>query len=327
MSINPQMLAVRDAAATAAAYARELLMILPVAKDLTPITYVPSPYQHMTPDRWQLMLDALTFEQMDSRRVTIETAHAETYRRLLNHSDYQEWLDRGKLTQQDGFLWISGQPGAGKSTIMKFAYSKMKSKAHSRQAVIASFSFIARGESSERSILGMYRSSLFQLLQGYSDLQIMLDDPDIVPRGQNGCPSLTVLKALFRHGVSALSQRPFTYFVDALDECDQQQIVDMVRYFEDLAEKSVVNGVPFRICFSGRRYPYINIRRGIRLTLEAQQGHAEDLEKYVTRYLQLENATLVGELLEKAAGVFLWVVLVVNIPNREINHGELALRK
>ncbi|KAL4983737.1 hypothetical protein BDW68DRAFT_181317 [Aspergillus falconensis] len=325
----------RYAAATAAAYARELLAELPVAATSARIVYTPSHRQcssrEQLYERRQRLLESLRFEQIDSRKSTIKAEHAKTCQWFLSHPDYQAWLDPEQLKQNHGFLWISGKPGAGKSTMMKFAYSNMKKKARYKHAVTASFFFNARGELLERSILGMYRSLLLQLLEGYPDLQVVLDNFDLVSPNQNGCPSLNSLKGLFSDAITALYQRPFTCFIDALDECDEQQVVDMVLYFEELAEKSTAKGVPLRICFSSRHYPYINIRHGIRHTLEDQPGHAEDMAIYVTNRLQIEEPTLREELqpqlLAKAAGVFMWVVLVVDILNKEYRRRGLALRK
>ncbi len=267
---------------------------------------------------------------MDSRKLTIKTAHSKTCRWFLNHTDYQVWLDASKWTQHHGFLWISGKPGAGKSTIMKFACSNMKSKDRREGSITASFFFNARGDYLERSVVGMYRSLLLQLLEGYPDLQAVLDYPDLISLSQDSCPCLNVLKELFCNAVSALGQRSFTCFIDALDECDEQQVIDMVQYFEDLAEQSTSSRIALRICFSSRHYPYINIRRGIRLTLEDQPGHAEDLANYVASRLRINESALVEELqpqlLEKAAGVFLWIVLVVDILNKDYGRGGLALR-
>ncbi|KAH8689171.1 Pfs, NACHT and ankyrin domain protein [Talaromyces proteolyticus] len=319
----------RYAAATAAAYARELLEELPLTEAHTRVSY--SSNQCLSQEYRQALLDSLSFKQIDSRKSTIESAHQKTCRWILSHPDYEAWLDPTKLTQYHGFLWISGKPGAGKSTIMKFAYSTMKSKACSKNATTASFFFNARGEYLEKSIMGMHRSLLLQLLVGYPDLQTVLDDPNLVSQSQTGCPSLNTLKGLFSNAVAALGQRSFTCFIDALDECDEQQVVDMVQYFEDLAEQSTAKGIPFRICFSSRHYPYINIRQGIQFTLEDQSGHAEDLAAYVASRLQIKNSALVEELrpqlLGKAAGVFMWVVLVVNILNKEYRRGGLSLRK
>ncbi|KAL3481918.1 hypothetical protein BJX99DRAFT_243296 [Aspergillus californicus] len=325
----------RYAAAAAAAYARELLEVVPVAAAPARIDRISNHHRqcssHEQHERRQHLLESLRFEQINSRKSTIKTAHAKSCQWFLSHPGYKAWLDPEQLKQHHGFLWISGKPGAGKSTIMKFAHSKIKSKACYKHTVTASFFFNARGEHLEKSIPGMYRSLLLQLLEGYPDLQVVLDNFDLVPLNQNGCPSLNVLKSLFDNAVTALGQRPFTCFVDALDECDEQQVVDMVLYFEELAEKSTSKGVPLRICFSSRHYPYITIQRGIQLILEDQPGHAEDMAVYVSNRLQIRDPILIEELrpqlLVKAAGVFMWLVLVVDILNKEYRKGGLALRK
>jgi ankyrin repeat protein/nucleoside phosphorylase len=327
------------AAATAAAYARELLEMLPVDQvrvnanrtsdhhEQAPIAMAPSPYadRSSSHDNQQRLLDSLHFEQIDARKMTIERAHNKTCSWFLKHPDYQAWLDPGKLAEHHGFLWISGKPGAGKSTIMKFAYLKTR-KSH-KNTVIASFFFNARGEYLERSVSGMYRSLLRQLLLGYPDLQKVLEDPEIVPQNQNGCPPLNILKDIFQEAVSGLGQRPFTCFIDALDECDEQQIMDMVQYFKGLGEDANNDGIPLRICFSSRHYPYINIRRARRLILEHQPGHVEDLTNYITSNLETQDPELLEKLLEKANGVFLWVVLVVKILKDEMASGSLAVSK
>lgn len=160
---------------------------------------------------------------------------------------------------------------------MKFVYLKMKNRTRLKDSITASFFFNARGEYLERSILGIYRSLLLQLLEGYPDLQAILDSPELVSQDQSSCRSLNVLKDLLCDAVSALGQRSFTHFVNPLDEYNEQQVVDMLQYFEDLAEQSTANSVRLRICFSSRHYPHITIQRGIRLILEDQSGHAEDL--------------------------------------------------
>ncbi|PGH07190.1 hypothetical protein GX51_01977 [Blastomyces parvus] len=320
------------AAATAAAYTREFLEELPMTEAHVRAASMPNSLtdQSSSHERRQKLLNSLRFAQIDSRKSTIKTAHNKTCRWFLSRPDYEAWLDPAKLTQHYGFLWISGKPGAGKSTIMKFAYSEMKRKARRQDAIIVSFFFNARGEHLEKSILGMYRSLLLQLLEGHPDLQTILDDPELIPQSQNGWPSLDILKELFGNAVFALGKRSVTCFVDALDECDEQHVVEMVEFFEDLAEQSTANGVQFRICFSSRHYPYIDIQRAIRLTLEDQSGHAEDLTNYVSSRLRIDNHVLVEELrpeiLGKAAGVFMWVILVVHILNKEYRRGGLALR-
>ncbi|KAH7143367.1 hypothetical protein DER46DRAFT_456391, partial [Fusarium sp. MPI-SDFR-AT-0072] len=277
------------------------------------------------------LLESFGFEQINSRKTTIKTAYFKTCRWFLEHPDYLNWLDLEKRRNHHGFLWIRGKPGAGKSIIMKFIYTKMKRKDVPRTTLTISFFFNARGELLEKSVSGMYRSLLLQLLEGFPDVEQILDDPVLISGHQVTCPSLNVLKDLLRAAVSSLEGRTLTCFVDALDECDEQQVKDMVEFFEELAEQCMENDVRFQICFSSRHYPYIDIRSGIRLILESQDGHTEDLKNYINSHLRIQDPTLIEELkvmmIEKAAGVFLWVALVVDILNRENCRGRLALRR
>jgi hypothetical protein len=101
-------------------------------------------------------------------------------------------------------------------------------------------------------------------------------------------------------------------------------------FFEDLAENTTDNGIQSRICFSSRPYPYIAIRKGILLTLENESGHTDDLAQYVKNHLTITNPSLLADLqsqiLDKAAGIFMWIVLVAGILNKESSGGALAIR-
>lgn len=270
-------------------------------------------------------MDSLKFEQIDSRHSTIKAAYTATCKWFLQSPEYLAWIDLAKLDEHHGFLWLSGKPGAGKSTIMKFAYTRAKRAPVATKAVV-SFFFNARGDVLEKSITGLYRSLLLQLLEKFPDLQTVCEDTNLVKR--NGiCPSLEATQVLFRNAISMLGKRSLTCFIDALDECDELQVLDMVQYFEVLGQQAAEEKIELRICFSSRHYPYISIRHGLRLTLEDQKGHGEDVERYIQGNLRADPGPLVTEvqaqILQKAAGVFMWVVLVVDILNKEFSRGRM----
>jgi|ERR1712000_427889 len=126
---------------------------------------------------------------------------------------------------------------------MKFIYLETKKRSRNASTAVASFFFNARGEDLEKSVAGIYRSLLVQLLRAFPDLQSVLDDTDIIPRGQQDCPNMNALKELLRSAVTALGQRSFTSFIDALDEYDEQEVRDMVEFFEDLAETTTESSI------------------------------------------------------------------------------------
>ncbi|CZS82182.1 unnamed protein product [Fusarium graminearum] len=321
----------RYAAATAAAYAYEFLEVWGGDTQSIEAGFPLPQNGNIAPSgRREILLESLDFEDIDSRKITIKAAYSKTCQWFLKHPNYLSWTNPEDTLRHHGFLWLKGKPGAGKSTLMKFLYLRAKRKDRNSQSLTGSFFFNARGDELEKTVSGMYRSLLLQLLQGFPDLQCVLDDPELVPRGQAGCPSLNILKDLLQSAVLKLAQRSFTCYIDALDECDEQQVMDMVEYFEDLAEQCAEDGVRLQICFSSRHYPFVDIRVGLCLILEEQTGHTGDLETYIKSHLRVRDPPLLAELqermLEKAAGVFMWVVLVVEVLNVENRRGRLSLK-
>ncbi|KAK0728285.1 hypothetical protein B0T26DRAFT_848594, partial [Lasiosphaeria miniovina] len=277
------------------------------------------------------LLESLRFDQIDARQLTIKRAHIKTCTWLLQKSEYLDWLDPTKLGEHHGFLWIKGKPGAGKSTLMKFAVASARRKM--KETTIISFFFNARGDELEKSTTGMYRSLLLQLLERYPALQDVFDTLGLV--SWNGaCLKWTVesLKALFEQAVLGLGKSPLACFIDALDECDEYQIRDMLSFFEHVGEMAVQAEIRFQVLFSSRYYPHISIAKGLEFALERQEEHVKDIIDYLDSELNIGHSkhaeTIRHDLREKAAGVFMWVVLVVEILNKEYDGGRIhALQK
>ncbi|KAI1734699.1 hypothetical protein F4680DRAFT_470717 [Xylaria scruposa] len=306
------------ASAVAAAYAKELLFVIPTTRTEA------IPTREMVQERRRLLMDSLFFAKIDARHSNIKSAYGKTCTWLLSHPDYIKWLTPAEFSQHHGFLWIYGKPGAGKSTIMKYIYTR----ALEQKNTTISFFFNARGDDLEKSTQGMYRSLLHQLLKKLPDLQEVIDLPGRSGKGYNEDNwEIDVLQSLFSAAIAKLGRRRVTCFVDALDECGESQVRDMVEYFEQLGRSALETEGKLYICFSSRHYPTIFIQNGQTLTLEDQPGHGQDLEKYVRSKLQAGKGkdveSVKTELLRKAAGVFMWIVLVVSILNEEFQRGRI----
>ncbi|KAF2737240.1 hypothetical protein EJ04DRAFT_123709, partial [Polyplosphaeria fusca] len=283
-------------------------------------------------DQRQILLESLRFNQIDARQMTIKNAHAKTCKWLLTKPEYMDWLDTTKLGEHRGFLWIKGKPGTGKSTLMKFALANARKLIKDRTVI--SFFFNARGEDMEKSTIGTYRSLLLQLLERHSALQCVFDSAglsssSIRPDHKWGIESL---KSLLEQAVQNLGQSSVVCFIDALDECEEEQVRDMIQFFEHVGELSVSASIDFQVCFSSRHYPHITIRKGLSLVLEGQEGHSQDIANYLESELKIGKSKIAlqirSELQEKASGVFMWVVLVVGILNKEHDRGRIhALRR
>ncbi|KAF2818148.1 Pfs, NB-ARC and ankyrin domain protein [Ophiobolus disseminans] len=278
------------------------------------------------------MLDSLGFEQIDARQMTIKTAHAKTCKWLLKSEQYLNWLDTTKVGRHHGFLWIKGNAGTGKSTLMKFAL--VNARKTIKDHIVLSFFFNARGEDMEKSTIGTYRSLLLQLLKRLPTLQSIFDSL-ILPTSSFTADhqwNVESLKTMLEQAIRALGDSSVVCFVDALDECEEEQVRDMIQFFEHIGDLAVLHNIRFQVCFSSRHYPHITIRNGFELVLEGQEGHSQDITNYVETELKIGNSKIAqqvrAELQEKASGIFMWVVLVVRILNKESDRGQVhALRR
>ncbi len=294
-----------------------------------PPTVVPTV---LNSDERQGYFDSLRFDQIDARHATIKAAHAKTCKWLLSTSEYRDWQDVEKVSEHHGFFWIKGKPGTGKSTIMKFAYANAKKQ--TTDNIVISFFFNARGEHLEKVAEGMYRSLLFQLLDKLPELQVVFESLEIIApvRGNAYRWDIESLKLLFGCAIKRIGQRQLTCFIDALDECEEDQVRAMVNFFEHLGELAVLSQVRFQVCFSSRHYPHITISNSVELILEGQEGHKQDIASYLHTELKAGRGKRIEdiktEILDRASGIFLWVVLVVRMLNKEYDRGRIhALRK
>lgn len=305
--------------------------MVPRAVDKTKKTAELSP---LSDEDRKVLLDSLRFDQLDSRQRAIRTAHAETCGWILQTPKYLDWLEWSKVDQHGGFLWIKGKPGTGKSTLMKFALSEAR-KSTNKETII-SFFFNARGADLERTTVGMYRSLLFQLFELLPELlQAAFDAIGFAPWSITDHIewSRELLKDLLHQAVrlfpSQTTRSKCTIcFIDALDECDEDEIRDMLSFFRRLGLLALSANCRFQVLFSSRHYPHITIPKGLSLILERQAGHSDDIKTFIDSELKLGRTSLEeeirGQLQEKSSGIFMWVVLVVGILNKEYDQGRTA---
>lgn len=212
------------------------------------------------------MIDRLKFSQLDARLYNLRKAQGKTCAWLLQRKDYKEWRESDNLQSSNGFFWIKGNPGTGKSIAMKFLFQEFEKKvrrAKKKHKLVLSFFFNARGNDLEKSTLGLYRS----LLHGLFSREPTLQEDALAHCQGSGYDNilqsgwqLQMLKEVFEEAVLLLqNQEKCLYcYVDALDECPENDVRDMISYFEDLVSKT--ESKYFRVCFSSRHYPQISIR-------------------------------------------------------------------
>ncbi|KAH8707471.1 hypothetical protein GQ44DRAFT_582129, partial [Phaeosphaeriaceae sp. PMI808] len=285
-------------------------------------------------DREWACLWSLWFPSMDTRSQNLEKPAQHTCLWLLNHEVYQDWYNDRNLSKHFGLLWLKGKPGAGKSVLMKEAFRRAALKQEDSDYWTAAFFFNGKGDELEHSPVGLFRSLLHQLLPRHREHLRRLSkiwDEKKLHSGDPGVPTAPWREAELRSFFqSAFTQQPakrMLIFIDALDECDSRSIQSQAHFWREITKLAYTAGVHLNVCMSSRHFPHITVSDCAEIVVENHNG--QDIAIYVEQKFKLSIATsepqwglLRDVVLGKSAGVFLWVVLVVEELLRKWDDGK-----
>lgn len=135
--------------------------------------------QALRPYRTNIM-NSLWFQRMDDRQNMIDNKHQETLNWIfepppgynLQWSSVPEWL-RGS----DSLYWVSEKAGSGKSTLMKWLYHDSRTRdtlqiwaGKKMLFLLRCYFWISGKDEAQKSLSGLLRSILYDLLQQCPDL-------------------------------------------------------------------------------------------------------------------------------------------------------------
>jgi hypothetical protein len=271
----------------------------------------------------EISMNFFRTQQYDSELRAQEKERTQTRERFLH------WL-----RSENGLFYISGKPGSGKSTLMKFICSDNKTReelkqwAASKTLIFARFFFWAAGSVEQRSLEGLYRAILWETLREcpsaaeelFPEYWQSLASNTIRRLDDDGF-TMTELRAAFGHLVRSenISQRhKMCIFVDGLDEYTGDHW--------DIAKELVIwsQNPNIKICVSCRPHNEFehhfgqNLLRQLRLhqlTRSDMIGLIRDKlfddERSYTLRDQHGYTHFEKELVERAEGVFLWLTLAI----------------
>lgn len=279
---------------------------------------------------------------MNSRYCDITSAAGyPTCRWLLGHQEYVRWQSDG------GLLWIKGKPCSGKSTLLRYAFDQRKNptsqddekrkestedqgktddqgnSSDGKKEVTLSFFFHGRGSLLQKTILGFYRTVLFQLLDEVSTFedkpQALSKLEDFFRRQYNsrGPPEniwqweTSQLEQDFQYALSEVlkDDRPVYLYVDALDECGEDDARRLAETFERMIQR-IFFGKRLHICFSSRHYPLLMLSNASQICVE--HHNKEDIKEYVrTQIRPFLGPEIWDRIIDKSDGVFMWAYLAV----------------
>ncbi|KIW34753.1 uncharacterized protein PV07_01511 [Cladophialophora immunda] len=270
-------------------------------------------------------LKSLWFKEMGGRRDNIVRAAEGTCSWLTEHPDYQQWA-----TQKHGLLWITGFPGAGKSVLLDTLVSKVESQ-REENVIVASFFVHGRGTQMQKSPVGLYRSILHQILTKAKILLTEFTETFVVKQlnqGEYGHSWTWHEKGVFdflNTRAKQYSRHSIKIFIDALDECGEETARKLSSELWTLTTPTPEVRSAISVCITCRHYPVMDLFDAPEICVEDQ--NSSDISRFVQGELAkvFKNNHSRGyvehEILRKAAGNFLWTALILDQTKRKGRHG------
>ncbi|KAK8023525.1 hypothetical protein PG993_011591 [Apiospora rasikravindrae] len=247
----------------------------------------------------QRLLKKLHFTSISTRERKVTTAHADTFKWLVSPNeqtnqlssclDFIAWLNGG-----NGVFWTHGKPGSGKSTFMKFICAQNSVRDHlehwakDHQLVTPSFYFWYAGSRLRRSLEGLLRTLLYEILRRMPEvIPINISDPGLtVPVSYDEDWDLETLFHIYELVIQQPGKVNFCFFIDGLDE------------FHDEEHRSI--------------WDLTSALHRLQCSDKIKFGKFNSHEQFARlREIDSSYEGLISEVVDRAQGVFLWVRLVV----------------
>lgn len=239
---------------------------------------------------------------------------------------FLEWLRSG-----DGIYHISGKAGSGKSTLVKFLCqnprltNELEQWAGKQNLVFASFFFWASGDRLQRSLEGLYRSLLFEILSQCPEL-IETVFPEQLAKMRSNPTKWVGMPLLFselRQAMETITTKcsfahhRFFFLIDGLDEYEGDS-TDHLALARSLQKWSF--SADMKMCVSSR--PHTEFLDVFDSNLQMHLHHLTraDIELFTMAMFEKESnfdntnegcREIVRDIVNSAEGVFLWVRLVI----------------
>lgn len=280
------------------------------------------------------ILETISYEHRTARHDSIPKACPTTFEWVFDRINSQnsyllEWLEKGS-----GIFWVTGKPGAGKSTFIKFVADSPKTKMALRKwagqgkIVTGCHYFWSAGTSIQTSHDGMLRSLLHDVFDNAPELF-----PEACPKRWKRASSSKSSKrasdppwssselrqTLLAVVKNAKSSFNFCFFIDGLDEAYMKDNDNEL--CDTMVTLSTFQNV--KLCISSRPWNRFTEYFGSRPTTSIHELTRNDIRNFaqheLSRHPRWEGLSnehgmrdrLIVEIVQRAQGVFLWVALVV----------------
>lgn len=237
------------------------------------------------------------------------------------------------LRSTDAIYWISGKPGSGKTTVVKYILANESTKKYldiwCPGCTIVSHYFWLPGSPMQRNMEGLLCSLLYQLLEKNS---IALTEVMSSVSGSKSSHTDWSHAELHSSVVKALDfyQNGVCLFLDGIDEIKPEDgtkagIPEFLDWAIELSQRSKI-----KLCLASRPDPHIlETRLSQYPRLRLQDLNHQDLMTYAEgrvktpeKDISAQSERLIQSLAYKAEGVFLWLILAIKSVNEGFRNDD-----
>lgn len=256
---------------------------------------------------------------------------------ILSDAQYRGWRNEPR----SALLWLQGNPGTGKSTLMKQIQNRLSNEDSLSsnedslpKAVVASFYYSAREGETEMSHTHMLQALLYQILvQETAKTYPFFRSVFRVKREQMQPWRFEEMQNIFVSlSRSHTHSLKFYLLLDALDESDKEGISEVISLLKEITTPEA----KLKVLVASRPGPIISSRlAGSRYHLILEHKNKKDIEEMITSSIGFLNTSdrttfewISSYSLSRARGVFLWVSLILTDIKRWADDGwsEAELR-
>ena len=279
------------------------------------------------------LIESLRFAEMTDRHHRIVEAYEKTFQWLFlpGNANQQKWTDfSGWLEGNSTLYWVTGKPGSGKSTLMKYIYGDKRTMDHLKTwaagvpLVTAAFFFWNSGTRMQMSEVGFLQSILSQVLTERPALIPRIlperwETYDLFGRDESIWSEPELQRAFRLLAREEASEAKFCFFIDGLDEFDGDH-TNLIRLVKDISPSSNI-----KLCVSSRPWVLFEDAFRHKPSLMLQDLTYPDIRHFIEsafnnkpEFVELEKrepgyaSELLKDIAQKSSGVFLWVNLVVH---------------
>jgi hypothetical protein len=279
------------------------------------------------------MVSSLYSGETENRAKEVSEKYGTTFEWIWTDTDldFRAWLRDGR-----GGYWISGKPGSGKSTFMKYIYMKcsnggeLPTPSRNRDQICIGFFFHDRGSHLQKSFEGLLHSILHRILvkeprlaEEIMPVYLQRKEPEKKP-----WLLLDLMQAFSRILEQDTVQVDIYLFLDALDEFDGPPET-IAGFIQSIITRPDKHAAEVKIFFSSRPWNTFADRFSHCSGFKIQEQTQQDIQKYIigrlaenpstaillaSNDIQVREAVekLASDIMERAEGVFLWLKLVMD---------------